>query len=265
MYDKLENSILEKILKIIFDFSIKGNLATKELIRSIIELLVNYYEVDDYVSNIKISNFNSQMLASYNEDEKVIYINYQKIICSVASHISNNSNIVNFNHKILLINMYILEILLHELEHIIQIKKIATNNNEESNFLKISNNWEQRLKIINVKKYNMHLYKVNPLEREANLKSNKKLTILSEELNIKEINFFFNNEYFTTTLNDYNIANLIYPTTIFFKDFKKDSKFKETLQILNSHISLNRRLELGLQISRDEFEFVNEKLKAIKI
>jgi len=253
---------MRNLIKIIYDYSKKGKVVNKDFIYHALNTLINEKFLNDYVLRIKILNFNRAVLATYCETSKTIYVNYQKLIYCVSTYISSNVNVLNYQDRFLIVNIYILKILLHELEHVIQVKKIDISKNSESKLLLISNEWEQILKNEEMKKYNQQLYEVNPLERQATLISYKKIREACQEIENKNAIIFFKKEYLSYAFKNYISAKNMFPAKIYFANFPDKNLIKKTIELFEKE-KFNLRFDLGLNISEEEYLDCNAKVKLL--
>lgn len=191
----------EKILRLIYDYSVSGKLVDRAYIEQLVDIVINSKGLNKYLRDIqffqgKISDGDESMtLASYFPNVKTIAIYLNGIISYLHS-----SNVLecflNFEETFFYKNMLITQVLLHELEHVDQYKKIETSHDSESEILKVSlarsaiaNNDERMRKLLesgislseimiyikaNQKKYEQN-YETAPEERLAEIRSHGQL------------------------------------------------------------------------------------------
>ena len=116
---------MEGILKIIYDLSIKDSLLSINDIDKIIDNLINKKNLEKYILNIDVQRMRSNNLASYSINDKKIII-YSNIIKKMVKDIKFNLNCNDPVTKNMYINLSILQIILHEIEHANQ-EKIINN------------------------------------------------------------------------------------------------------------------------------------------
>lgn len=184
---------------------------------------------------------------------------------SYVATIIKNTNIENYKDKLLAFNIFVLQILLHELEHVIQNKKIDNFNNLESRILYYSNTLEQSLKSKDV--YNNFLYNLNPIEIEAEFNSISTIMKLNILTNLQPLySLFYNRKLHLCTRNYFNNnGTIVFPAYIFFncdKKYKEVLSFLETMNIKNHR--LDQRLSLGLKVSSSEFKKLESKILKLK-
>lgn len=150
---------MENILKIIYDLSANNKLLNINNIDKILEILINEKDLGEYISNIEVQQIRSNNLASYSNYYKKIII-YSNIIDKMIIDIQYNVRSKKQLTKNMYINLSVLQVILHEIEHANQ-EKIINYNTLESFILRISQIVEN----------NNHIYEVNPIERFAEIKS----------------------------------------------------------------------------------------------
>ena len=164
---------MENILRIIYDKTINNKILSLKDIEKILELLVIQKCLNKYILNINVQQIRSNNLASYSINDKKIII-YSNIIKKMVKDIKFNLNCNDQVTKNMYINLSILQIILHEIEHANQ-EKIINYNTLESFILRIS-------KLV---KQNNQVYEFNPKERPWKnkwLKYAEKLNLTSEEV-----------------------------------------------------------------------------------
>ena len=180
---------MEKILKIIYDKSIKNKILDIKDIDEILELLIINKGLNDYILSISIQSIGGNKLASYSNYKKNITL-YTKTIDHMIKNIEKNILIASSLEISMYKNLSILQVLLHEVEHANQ-QKIAYNENSLEAFI-------IRMSSLIHDRYKEELYDYCPEERFAEIKSfedlllminylNKKLNNLSEILNTEKL------------------------------------------------------------------------------
>ena len=196
----------------------------------IIYILIKEFNLQNYINDVILINFNKYRIkrnvcALYNN--KQLYFDYLRVV-----HSKNQT-------KVSLINLNIIKIILHELMHVIQERKIVHNfNNTESYILYAS--FLRKKELIKKGVYE-DFYKINPIERQA------------EIISLQRIISMFKNSFklgaFERELNDnlkygYNFDNpmIINPYNQYFDNnisFFKLGDFTD-----------KKRLELGLPVKK---------------
>lgn len=180
---------MENILRIIYDKTINNKILNFKDIEKILELLVIEKCLNEYILSINVQPIRSNNLASYSSYTKKITI-YTEMIGQMVKDIENNILNTNNFETILYINLSILQILLHEVEHANQ-QKIAYNDNTLEALI-------IRLSYLVNNEYDEKIYEYCPEERLAEIKSfdeinnligyiNKNLTSLPDILKMEKL------------------------------------------------------------------------------
>ena len=255
---------MDEIEKIILENSNNGKIIDED-IKLIFSILNDLYSSENYLKSVKELNVPSNINASYSTTEKCIYINYNVMLSYIAKIIDDMS-IESYNDKLLSLNIYLLQILLHEFEHVIQSKKINTNDNMESKILYNSSALEQSLKSNGT--YNHYLYQLNPIEIEAKFNSINTIMKLNILTSLQSLYSLFSNKKLHLCTQNYfnNNGTIIFPSYIF---FNCDQQYQEFLKYLNAmeieKYKLDQRLSLGLKVSSSEFKELESTAKIKKI
>ena len=195
---------MQKLTKLIYDFSKNNTLINSNFIYSVILEMIDDLELDEYIKTILICGLKSNTLTRYYINEKRLCIDFKKIVYYVSNYIANLKGDYSFENKILLINLYIIKILYHEFEHAIQEKKIKCFSNNETKILTLSSIWEDKLKSKSIKIYEENRYLYNPIERQANIMSSKRVIEMSSLLENQVIFNFFDYELINLSLYGYS-------------------------------------------------------------
>lgn len=150
---------MENILEIIYNLSINNNLLNIYKIDKILEILIDKKNLNEYILNIDVQQIRSNNLASYSNYYKKIII-YSNVIKKMINNIDKNLKIENSLTKNMYINLSILQVILHELEHVNQ-ERIINYNTLEAFILRISQ----------IVVPENQIYEVSPAERFAEIKS----------------------------------------------------------------------------------------------
>lgn len=162
---------------------IENKILTEKDIKSVIDELIQYYNISDYVKDVKFPN-NIQLYGYYNITDQIININSNLIITDSIR--KNRINIMNISKKdYLKINLDILFHIFHEIEHVNQIKYINDNPDNIIRQTLILGFDEQLLsKLSNSDKYVKH-HDIYTHEYNANVAAAMKINdfIMNEEAN----------------------------------------------------------------------------------
>ena len=258
---------MEQITRLVYDLSRSGHIADEKIIEKYFEFFSDEYKLGKYLKNVVISNFKNNSLAYYSPDTKTIYINFCKMIYSLGLESGQCKYIDIYEEKIMMINLYIVKIIVHEIEHVLQEIKINSKiSNIENDILNVANIHEKNLKANGT--YKGILYYVNPIERQAELKSLKSILQVANEIDSLNIVNLITSEYLTKTISDYSIEGqqIIYPYQVFF-DKKFDMEYLlniirkiEEMEILDCNEDL--RIDMGLKLTSQEAHKIRKKLKA---
>ena len=257
---------MEQITRLVYDLSRSEHIADDKVIEKYFEFFSDEYRLDKYLKNVVISNFKNNSLAYYSPDTKTIYINFCKMIYALGLESKQCKYTDTYEDKIMMINLYIVKIIAHEIEHVLQERKINSGiYNIENDILSVANIHEKHLKANGI--YKDILYYTNPIERQAELKSLKSILQVANEIDRLNIVNLITNEYLTKTISDYSIEGqqIIYPYQVFF-DKKFDMEYLlniirkiEEMEILDCNEDL--RIDMGLKLTSQEIHKIRRKLK----
>jgi hypothetical protein len=152
---------MEKIIELIYNTSINKQILTKKQIVAISEVLISMKKLDKYVSDIEVSKINNWTMGLYNTQTKEIkyFINSLYYHLQILEKHYENNNILNDEiSKYLFKNAMIMQVILHEIEHANQDRKVKNENNFERDLIFYANNSS-----IDYQYY----YEYNPFERLA--------------------------------------------------------------------------------------------------
>lgn len=258
---------MEKILKLLYDKSIKNNIINLGDIIEITEYLINYKRLDDYIVDLDIKSLQKNKLASYSVLSKKIMI-YVDTVELMMNDIEENILIANDFEKSLYKNLSIIQVLLHEIEHANQQKLAYKDNSLEALIIRMSYNCNLN------SLYNEKLYEYCPEERFAEIKSFNGLTTLIEPISSK---LYFIPEIMKAETSQrmlrgyhYNKRKVISPFINYFKlankeeylnffDWYSNDYIKCYDQVSNQYI-LNSRLEYGFPINTKEYSISMNEL-----
>ncbi|MGM9878491.1 MAG: hypothetical protein ACI31R_00450 [Bacilli bacterium] len=242
---------MENILKIIYDKSQLNKTLDLKDIEKILDQLIIKKQLNEYISNMKVQQIRSKKLASYSNYTKTITI-YSNVIDLMIQNINNQLKINDDLTKNLYINLSILQVIMHEVEHANQEKIIDTTNNLESFILKLSELVPE----------NSTLYECTPEERLAEIKSYKEILSLISIFNSKpkQINELIEIDSLQRSLRGYHYENQIV-TTPLMTYFEKGNKpellaplsINDNKERIISIYNLEDRFKYGLPIMTEEY------------
>ena len=123
-----------EILKLIYDYSVKGKLVDLKFIDKIIEIVVNRRSLNNYVRNITVTNTLEKqdygvVCAAYSPLKKEMVLDYESIQ-NLLENSSYYDSLLNGLEQIMFKNLIITQIVFHELEHAYQFKQ--TDNKSDN-------------------------------------------------------------------------------------------------------------------------------------
>ena len=254
---------MEKIMELIYNTSINKQILTKKQIVAISEVLISMKKLDKYVSDIEVSKINNWTMGLYNTQTKEIkyFINSLYYHLQILEKHYENNNILNDEiSKYLFKNAMIMQVILHEIEHANQDRKVKNENNFERDLIFYANNSS-----IDYQYY----YEYNPFERLAEYYSFNEIMDLFKIYNNKSVNNALLYEYVNKLLNGYYYdfkEVLTGPTLEYFissGNYERLNDLKlgiDKNKIYNSY-DLFYRIKYGLPITLEEFNTLDLRLK----
>ena len=285
---------MKNILDLVYDYSKKRKYLDFDAIKEIIKLYKKVYDVDVknliYDSRFRIL-FNNWSNATYKDKE--INVFYGNILFDIEKEgyksIFEEEDKLNYFEKFFRINIFILKIIFHELEHATH-DMITTREpkNLEEKLIKIECNFLDHLgeRVFDISNYNEeenayygtimdkiryiiaeHFdfklydsnYDISLIERLADIDSMTKIYNMTDEIK-GEIPVLYNlmaKILLSRKFRNYD-ESFISPTVEFFKNITGERQFYFPNYI---DMSLDERLRLGLPISTKENEEISMKLK----
>lgn len=257
----------EDILNVIYNYAFSNKLPDNKFIDTILNIVVDDV-IAGYIMNVDY-DYQSLSLASYAYERRMLRFNADMIalqyINLYPAYMYNRNKI--FLDKSLFICLGVIEVIFHELEHVLQSKKI--NILPEDDF-------ERKLLEIGTIAVDVYpgLYENNhdlfSIERDANINSSKKIkNILAlDDLSSNRIKRFFNNRY-NKLLNEYysetNYPLLKFLTTVQGKLAYGDipiisDNTEMILEETKKNLSFDERVLWGLPLDKGE----QRKLRKVK-
>lgn len=253
---------MENILKIIYDKSINNKIIDINDIDKILELLINKKQLNNYILSIDVQQIRSNNLASYSNYSKKITVYPYTIELMLDNIESNILNVSDFE-KILYKNLSLLQVVLHEIEHANQEKKLYVENTLESFILRMAYTVDNS--------YFESLYEYSPQERFAEIKSYKEVIFLISYIKNKldKLPFILEMDKLQRFLRGYhyNQGKVNSPLITFFKQGNKELILKSFDWYKNNSFdkvyiqyNLEERFNYGFPISLDEYSNSMENL-----
>ena len=225
------------MMKDIYDY---GKLISENEFKAIIIKEIYFNNLVSYVNEIEVSD--RVPFARYYCDRKKLCFNFDAILRNTLIKASKHS----FNskkEKIMYLNCNIISVIFHEIAHVCQKK-------EENPLIILSEQTESELKIHNL--YDVNLYLVNPIERQANILSLSKIVCDTCPKNT-HINDLFKQQLIKIIKYGYDET---FPIYIFFKD---SNNFEDALYFSSSSLSeFDEKLEYGSELTYDEYKKIME-------
>ena len=248
---------MENIFRIIYDLSINHKYIDVKDLSKILEILVDEKELNKYILNIDVQQIRSNNLASYSNYEKKITV-YSNIVDKMVKDIicfikTDNELVVS-----LYVNLRILQVLLHEVEHANQ-EKIIYDNSLESFILRISQMVVEKKQV----------YDLMPSERFAEIKSFQDILILlNYNINNSQIESLIKNDYIQRKINGYHYCNseLVSPIVSYFTEgnaqrlllsfewYSNDNN--KMVDMVNKQYGLEKCLFYGFPIYADDYVYI---------
>lgn len=287
------------LIQIIHDISCKNKILDVDILKSIIEQLISYYDLNDYVKSIDIvelylTNGNNITAMQYNPKTRRILI-YKNNLYELVN-VMYGASIFDKSQAFFFINLYILHVAIHELKHAEQYKKSLEKTSNGSEILDLCFN----INSIFSKRYNelissgsesediehfakqcelvtKEYYEYAPHERMAEIDSYSYIIKLSSEIRSKmpEVLRYFKSMLASKEMDGYRISKNIYfpPTLTYFiglgllNELEKfdfyDSDFITCLEKSKKKYNLDDRIYLGLPIDNNEYDEKMKKLRFI--
>lgn len=234
---------MQALLELIIKDSRQNKILNINDIENIVEKLLEIYDVNKYLKNVRYINSKTLYVAAYDSIKKELLFNYKKIL-SVILNIKKECYFKVYDNYILYFNIVILQVIMHEFEHIYQEKVIFNIDNEYSEFLK---------KFLCVKDtISKKYYEICPEERTAEILSYEKINNSINYMSYfnPEIKDVINTDYIQRTIRGYKYDNdkFIVPTYEYLKSCDMIIDF----DFFNKIKKLNKRLLYGLEVNNEE-------------
>lgn len=263
---------MEEILKIICDYSLNRQFADEKFILYVFNFLVKKYNLFSYAKNIKIENLSyDNSLGEYFFNEKMVYIYINSLISNISkSHLKCNLDRYEYYFNV---NLNVVRVIFHELNHALQFKRMNSNiNNEERILCEIClrntddmvNNSSLDIKDKNIEKRLMaiheSLYMFNSFERMAEFDTIDTIykMIEPEKLIPKKNKLIFylyrlqfilkghNNNYYSPTIKYLNEMG-------YNKDLENLGFNSESIDNVFLKYNFNERIYYGFPITEKEY------------
>ena len=169
-----------------------------------------------------------------------------------------NELIKDYKSKILAINMYIVKIILHELFHACQEKEKKENSTSFASELILQSEKCQKFLENNLDYYNNKMYSINPMEKDAELKSLDETIRICNYIEFDKLSLILSKEYKKYALNGYCFEHnrMLFPYQIFFDKYINNLNNDFLMKIHDYSLSkdLKDNLQYGIDISIDDYQ-----------
>lgn len=251
----------ERLIKLLYDYSIKGRVVDAFLIEEVIELAVKEKRLQDYVTNVefnikKVESSNGLVLASYSRINKRITLSWP-VADELNLLLKKYNRLFNSFEQSLCYNVFIIKAILHELEHAYQIKILneASNNSKYAQMMRETYNLSS-LDISSMDDskvfdsiYQTH-YRIIPNERLAEINSGFEILEVLKQIQalIPNLYEFVATIYLEDCLSGYGDKT---PSEEYFEAIKRLNFYNE-MKNSSKNDSLRSRLMYGMPISELE-------------
>jgi len=283
----MNESVSLPLAKLIFDYIKNRRDIDKSFIDKVVEIVVNNLSLNAYVKDIIISNKHwdgSEEIqgASFNWRTRILTIELQAELEFISDDLKNLG--LNSNDKFALIYDRIMQIILHELEHANQLKKInVKENNLETKIITFSSlesllicrdGWFDKLVDKGYSEGILYLYlterqkryiefwKYAPIERLAEYYSHKTMAAIFKEIgNIPNISYYECLKLCQNYLKGYDEG--LVPTKYYLAKICASHPYRE-LEEEGKNLDFESRASLGLSISADEYAYLLDTTEQLR-
>lgn len=190
---------MDNIAEILYYYLKQQEIADANFINYCFNEIVKEFDVYDYMQQLEIGNYKSNFISRYLPRKKTLYINYQKLLYLLSSDIINSNSISGYQKRLYTLNLMVLKVLFHEIEHANQEKKKHDVTDEiEKNILFLSDKCDFFFKNNNIILYRTKLYYVSPIERGAELTALENIMKLCGLYNGYQVCNYFEKYYYQT-------------------------------------------------------------------
>lgn len=259
----------EELLNIIYTYTINKKVPDDNFIDSIMSIIIKEEKLIEYVKDIDY-NYQNIALASYFYESRILKFNINKMIKDYSDIYKIHKRIYDtssdYFDKYLFICLSVLEVIFHEIEHVIQNKKANTlpQDSFERKLIEINNIAIEVYPSVYKKHHDLF-----SIEREANIIScNKIRTFLDmSEITTRYIINVFNSKY-NRLIKEYyskNSCPLLELLTITGGKISYSgipitrNNTNKILMKTKRSLSLEERLIKGLPLNKEEYYLIKNK------
>lgn len=277
----------KEFAQIIKFYSQKYPNINEDFIPKIVNLILDNENLSDCIvgmkSEKKFGFFGIGVIAAYDRVNKLIRYNYKKLINKgIKNKKKTFSNVKLSNEQLYL---FIIQVLLHEIEHARQFGKIKQITTTEDYILA-----EELLFVDNAIKEltaglesddpdlkiafdtfdyagkKRILYEFSPSERFADIYAKEQTYNIAKHLDDFQLQEMMKYDYYQALLRGYHFDNPKYevtsPTKFFFDYMDKPLVWDEIIQ-RTTNLEELEKIKLGLEVNRDFFESINQKSNSL--
>lgn len=232
-----------------------------DFIIEIIILYSDHYDLNDYILNTTIFNNASMPQAQYNITNKEIYMNpisINKILLELDNEFEVLKHSKSFGY------LYVIKILLHEIEHAYQQKKLNEQSDLESEILRaeyshaydiMRENILLRIpKMLYLNKLKDKYYNYSPSERLAEHIACEKIEKISFTMQDEKSYDVFQHFKYGNILRGYNVGLINYlsdaPTKTYLEKVNPCYAYS-IIENLGQNMSQDERMKFGLEVEKE--------------
>ena len=273
-----------QLISLIYDYVKNNRVLDQNFINSILDVVINELGLNDYVIDSEIINVQGKsrkryLMANYDFYSRVIGVNLQVAIERLKEEARKLR--LSYIETSYFIAKELAEAILHELEHAHQVKEYDRDgNNLESLIIKgafdhktiirkdllffLMNGYSEKELLIRYKiiKRGIKYYKYNPLERLADYHALNYIKEILKELNVGDrvmLHTYY--EEYKNYIRGYELQKE--PTKFFLAKVGGLKDWSE-IERLSKNCDLKTRLSLGLPITKDEYQELENRTRRLR-
>lgn len=272
----------QEFANIINYYSSKYEFINEEFINKIIKLVLNNDDLDQYIIDTKAEEnfglFKKSVIATYSPASKLIRYNLKKLILEGIKKNKKTFSRIKISNTYLY--LFILQSLLHEIEHARQFRKISkiTTSEDYILFLELSFLNQASEKIIDMIERNDSdfkvaintmdyvfkrgiLYEFSPSERLADIYAKEQTYDVANFLENFQYHEMMQYDYLESLLRGYRIDKSkkdVIPTKYFFDNMDKPFVWEEIIKNTNDLLELEK-IKLGLEVKKESLKEIKKQ------
>lgn len=251
---------MENLVDILHYYLKKQVIADEKFIYFCFKELVNEFDISDYIQQLEIDNYKANFISRYFSRSKLLYINYQKLLYTLSFDIMNSNSIDNYHNRLYTLNLMILKVLFHELEHANQEKKKYNVINElETTILFLSDRCDDFFKNQNIILYKSQLYYLSPIERSAELSALENTLELCRQYNEDSVSSYFENYYYHTCNYGYEKKDglIVSPFDTYTSKCSTLPEGQQLCKLVFEDCLFDFKKLYGLKLNEDEYDAIH--------